>query len=772
MFVLSVLFIVSLRLCVFVYFYVGLVADDVSVPCVPSTVVSNSPDYSPSAILESPATAGRSPPSSSRSVAAAGSTPVASINKDRPLHISHRSISPPPASTSFADDNRRYLRWVRTIASAAHNLFGNSASWLSFGLPSQSNSDSAIIDSHPQGGASSLDSARGALLQPLISSSNSASSPSRITVMSRSYDDSDVVDAKSSLPLMSSPPLVPRPLPASARAVTSFQYEAWAAALPLNYSARPMILDAIANGVRLGFIGERAGIRLVPNHPSAMQPAAMVIIDEEIRSELAAGRMAGPFPEPPFAYAWASPMAVVPKNDGGWRIIDDLSYGDRPVNESDTIEEERIRVRYAKFQTAVRAVRQYGRNCLMAKVDWKSAFRQIAVHVDDWPLLGLHWRNQWFFRLVLPFGLRSSPYLFTCFAKAFAVILRARGISFLMYYLDDILVIGRADTDECAAGVALIEQLAAELGITLHPTKRAGPTTHIDFLGLGIDSEHMRLFIPADKRKRVASALRALVDRRQASYRELQKVAGSLGFITNVLQPGRVILRSIFTHMSTLRHRHVAHHHHIDLPQTLIEDFQWWIQLLDRFEYTEPIIRSIPSDPADAPHIYTDACETGAGAVLMVADGSSARILGWWHLPWPEAMSNQRWHINALEYATVLIALSTWAPSYTNGHIFVHSDNQATVDGLTYHRERSHHSALLARAVAALAITCSISLTIQHIRGAHNRCADICSRLSQLQGRPSADQLITFGLTPQLRLSAPVVPSWLSSLPPPTSKRS
>jgi len=537
-----------------------------------------------------------------------------------------------------------------------------------------------------------------------------SSSPSIDTY---AYDDIDAGHASSSPPLMSIPPLVPRPLPASAGPVTRFIYDAWVSALPSNYQHRAMILDAIANGIRIGFTGDRTGVRLVPNHPSALQPAAMVIIDEEIRSELAAGRMAGPFSEPPFSYARSSPMAVVPKSDGGWRIIDDLSYGEGPVN--DTIDEERIRVRYARFQDAVRAVRRFGRNCLMAKVDWKSAFRQIAVNADDWPLLGLHWRDQWFFRLVLPFGLRSSPFLFTCFAAAFAAILQARNISFLMFYLDDMLVIGRAGTDECAAGIALIEELAAQLGIILHPTKRAGPTTHIEFLGLGIDSEQMQLFIPIDKRKRIVDALRKLVARRQASYKELQRVAGRLGFITCVLQPGRVILRSIFTHLAYLRHRQLPSHRAVDLPSTLMEDFQWWIDILHHFDYTDPVLRPIPPDPTDAPHIYTDACETGAGGVLMIPDGSSTRIVGWWHLPWPASMANKRWHINPLEYAAVLLALTTWAPSYTNSHLFVHSDNTATVAGLTYHRERSHYSALLARAVAAIAINCSLTLTIQHI---------------------------------------------------------
>jgi hypothetical protein len=54
----------------------------------------------------------------------------------------------------------------------------------------------------------------------------------------------------------------------------------------------------------------------------------------------------------------------------------------------------------------------------MATTDVQSAFRNIPVHPDDWELLGMKWRGLYFFDRVLPFGLRSAPYIFNMLSDA------------------------------------------------------------------------------------------------------------------------------------------------------------------------------------------------------------------------------------------------------------------------------------------------------------------------------------------------------------------
>ena len=52
----------------------------------------------------------------------------------------------------------------------------------------------------------------------------------------------------------------------------------------------------------------------------------------------------------------------------------------------------------------------------MAKCDVECAYRNVEVHPEDRYLLRMKWRNAYFVDLVLPFGLRSAPFIFAAVA--------------------------------------------------------------------------------------------------------------------------------------------------------------------------------------------------------------------------------------------------------------------------------------------------------------------------------------------------------------------
>ena len=57
-------------------------------------------------------------------------------------------------------------------------------------------------------------------------------------------------------------------------------------------------------------------------------------------------------------------------------------------------------------------VQRAGKGCFMAKIDIKHAFRLCPVRPQDFPLLGYCWQGCYFIDTRLPFGSRSSPYIF------------------------------------------------------------------------------------------------------------------------------------------------------------------------------------------------------------------------------------------------------------------------------------------------------------------------------------------------------------------------
>ena len=140
-------------------------------------------------------------------------------------------------------------------------------------------------------------------------------------------------------------------------------------------------------------------------------------VDDHIAGRIRAGESAGPFSVPPFDVFVSSPLGVVPKKNGKLRLIHPLSYpNDQSVN--DGIDKDTFSLQYVMVDDAIDLLCMHGPGTLMAKLDIRNAFCLVPVDPACYYLLGFQWRDQFYFDKVLPFGLRSAPYLFNCIADA------------------------------------------------------------------------------------------------------------------------------------------------------------------------------------------------------------------------------------------------------------------------------------------------------------------------------------------------------------------
>lgn len=84
----------------------------------------------------------------------------------------------------------------------------------------------------------------------------------------------------------------------------------------------------LEHGFRFGFDLQYQGAHTAhtcDNLQSARQHLS--VLKQKIADEVAVGRVAGPFPEPPFATLRVSPLGLVPKKSpGDFRVIHHLSY--------------------------------------------------------------------------------------------------------------------------------------------------------------------------------------------------------------------------------------------------------------------------------------------------------------------------------------------------------------------------------------------------------------------------------------------------------------
>ncbi len=201
------------------------------------------------------------------------------------------------------------------------------------------------------------------------------------------------------------------------------------------------------------------------------------IVSEYLSGEKATGRI-GKLPTP------ISPLQIPKKSKPGkWKLIIDLSSPEgHSVNNG--IEKSLCSISYVKIDQVVKAVLALPPGALMAKIDVKHAYRKVPVHPDDRHLLAMKWDGEILVDKVLPFGLRSAPFIFTVIADALQWIIEQHGAQPIFHYLDDYITVGPPDSPQCSNNLTIIKTTCKNLGVPLEESKSEGSTPCITFLGL------------------------------------------------------------------------------------------------------------------------------------------------------------------------------------------------------------------------------------------------------------------------------------------------
>ena len=176
-----------------------------------------------------------------------------------------------------------------------------------------------------------------------------------------------------------------------------------------NHPDKAFVMQFIHNlqhGCMIGYNGPQFA-NLAKNLPSAYQQPE--VIDATLIKECEAGRILGPFPTPPLSNFRTSGLGLVPKHDGGWRIIYHLSA---PVGFSinDFIDSSMYSLSYCSVDDAYAFINHLGPGTLLSKIDLKDAFRLIPVCPDNWNLLGIHWKHQFYIDTQFAFWLEISTF--------------------------------------------------------------------------------------------------------------------------------------------------------------------------------------------------------------------------------------------------------------------------------------------------------------------------------------------------------------------------
>ena len=353
----------------------------------------------------------------------------------------------------------------------------------------------------------------------------------------------------------------------------------------------------------------------------------------------------------------------------------------------------------------------------LASIDLKDAFFSIALHPDSKKFTVFQIGNQRFCFNVLPFGLSSSPRIFTKLLKVVILHLRSIGIK-ISAYLDDIFLAAKSK-DLLLLHLKSTIDLLCNLGFSINPKKsQLFPSQFLKHLGFNFDSINMIVSLPNDKIEKIKSFAASLLRNPSPSLRELSAFIGLAisckeGFLYAPLHY-RGLQKSLINSDGPSSSWDSL----TSLGRRAIVDLEWW-QACSLSDLTPVPIKIKKSSLS----LYCDASNSGWGAWLS----SDESISGTWS---PE---ESELHINFLELKTVYLAISQFSDILKDKIVTIFSDNTTAVQYLR--RMGGTHSfslCSLALDIYALIISNNISIIPMHIAGTDNNIADFFSRYSHL----------------------------------------
>ena len=179
---------------------------------------------------------------------------------------------------------------------------------------------------------------------------------------------------------------------------------------------------------------------------------------------------------------------------------------------------------YVTVEDATRGIVNYGTGALLIKIDIRNAYRVVPVHPDDRWLMGMLWKGSLFIDTALPFGRRSAPKIFTALADAAEWIVRQRGVEFVIYYLDDFLIVMSADTNQGEHALRILLESFERLGLPVAWDKVEGPSMCLTFLGFELDTKSMETRLPNHKLEEVRREVQLWMGRKSTTRKELESV--------------------------------------------------------------------------------------------------------------------------------------------------------------------------------------------------------------------------------------------------------
>lgn len=413
-------------------------------------------------------------------------------------------------------------------------------------------------------------------------------------------------------------------------------------------------------------------------------------------------------PAPPNTPGFYSRLFLVRKKDSNkWRPVIDLSRLNKflvvPKFSMETAEKIRLSLQRGDWTVSI---------------DLKDAYLHIPMAPQTKRFMRIVHRGQvWQFR-ALPFGLSTSPWIFTQVMGEVKEMAASRGI-FIHQYLDDWLIKSQNE-HTLRENVSWLQTLCTQLGLQINYEKsELIPKREFIFLGYQFNTVTMEVKPPQVKLEKMEKLVHRFLTTQPLQAILWQSLLGTLSDLVPLVHLGKIhtrdlqyCLKSQWTQSLTSQNQNLS----VWKDQGAISELLWWA---DRGNTDRGVpIHRCPNDL----QVFTDSSLQGWGAHLNFME-----IKGKW------SPLESQMHINNLELKVVHLALKHWKSKVSGKTVLIATDNTTVVAYIN--KQGGTQSRSLCLEIKELLQWChqiNTQIRARHIPGRLNVLADALSRDNQI----------------------------------------
>ena len=427
-------------------------------------------------------------------------------------------------------------------------------------------------------------------------------------------------------------------------------------------------------------------------------------------------------------HSWV-PFSIAERH-GKLRVVFNYSWPEWGVSINSLVPDETAHVRLPRMIDVATLIHSVGTSGYMAKIDLKSAFRQIKLCSADVGCAAYKWRGQTLVEYFMPWGTRAASA--ACHTMSSAIIeitnmrLPEKSRGKIICYVDDFIVVGETE-QECQHILDMLLRVCKDANLVVSVKKTVFPTQHAIALGYDYILNLGLVSIDDDRVEAWSKSLRVIVSDAQISFHDLESLVGKLEFGAPVIYPMKCCIRRFRNAFPKNSDRKFM----ININEEMREEAKLWLKFL-------PLLRGLKLSELVLPAVTT---------VSMCSDASNWGYGAYWEPHWlygpfheSEVKSGSENNIAWRELFAIACAFAAWGKLLTGCRVLFYCDNSNVFwDVLKKDSKRSEMLELI-RQICFQSVQDKFRFHVEWIDRDNNEIADALSKNELIRFRALCDQ--------------------------------